>query len=73
MPLRTLKHGTVHGYMHHRCRCQRCKNAWATYVKKRRINARREAPSLTPARERPDNYKRMLNLGKKNTLDNNQK
>lgn len=29
--MRTLEHGTVHGYMHHKCRCAVCRRAMAAY------------------------------------------
>lgn len=29
-------HGTIGGYTNNQCRCQPCRNAWATYVKKYR-------------------------------------
>lgn len=52
--MRLLKHSTIHGYLHHHCRCELCKGAWAIYIKRRRS----KLPKVK--RLRPDNYARNL-------------
>jgi hypothetical protein len=32
-------HATVNGYTNHKCRCQPCTEAWATYSRNRRVAA----------------------------------
>lgn len=39
------RHGTVNGYAHLRCRCQRCRAAWAAHCQQQRdARSQREAP-----------------------------
>lgn len=36
--MRTLEHGTMHGYNKHMCRCDECRAAWNSYMKSYRNN-----------------------------------
>ena len=33
------RHGTVNGYNNLRCRCDKCRQAWAEYIRERRAKA----------------------------------
>jgi hypothetical protein len=37
---RKTPHGTAGAYQNHKCRCPRCRSAWATYVRERRAAQR---------------------------------
>lgn len=39
---RTFLHGSISGYINHKCRCRRCKAAWAEYMMARARAAGRQ-------------------------------
>lgn len=47
-----FEHGTVNGYTNHKCRCDECRSAWATYVRTYRDSNRERLRSQIRARSR---------------------